>query len=439
MRRGRVLLFQCGSPVYGRVRNSDELCNGEDDDCDGKTDEGFDKDGDGVKVCGSDGDPATIEDNDCNDTNTLFFPGAAEFSGNMTDFNCDGKITCVRHSDCPGRACDKDQRACIDVAELDCSHDAPTTVFQVNRGHQVCQDLDSELFCRKTNIDGEWRCQALCPDLDLARDESDDKKIRIMIIIGFTCSALFAALALVFGLTLRELSWSRSTGIATHVGLSSYAIMDIILDVAFLWTLSSHYKLIGFLLGGFPVVLGFVLAGLGVWVLLQEAKSLSKATPPPAVVAVVLVISVARTDLIKAYDDLFGVELGSGTNVKLRKLYRWSSIPSFIRSVYAIVMSVVLLKACDVPPIVFFRLVLSSLSLAISALTLVITAMCSSAAPGREDVEMIEVGPDSPSEPAAPPVAVVASPDLAVVPGASVTVPPTSNSSSDYAYSSGDM
>jgi hypothetical protein len=63
-----------------------EICNGKDDNCDGKTDEGFDADGDGVPSCAVGSTPA-----DCDDKDPAVHPGAKE-TCNGKDDNCDGTI-----------------------------------------------------------------------------------------------------------------------------------------------------------------------------------------------------------------------------------------------------------------------------------------------------------------------------------------------------------
>ncbi|MGH8006862.1 MAG: MopE-related protein [Candidatus Binatia bacterium] len=65
-----------------------ELCNGIDDDCDGQVDEGLtvDADGDGFSTAGSCGGTQ----NDCNDSNPIIHPGAAELCDGL-DNDCDGQ------------------------------------------------------------------------------------------------------------------------------------------------------------------------------------------------------------------------------------------------------------------------------------------------------------------------------------------------------------
>jgi hypothetical protein len=63
-----------------------EICNGKDDNCDGKIDEDFDADGDGFATCSTSTKAA-----DCDDKDPAINPGAAEACNNKDD-NCDGKV-----------------------------------------------------------------------------------------------------------------------------------------------------------------------------------------------------------------------------------------------------------------------------------------------------------------------------------------------------------
>jgi hypothetical protein len=60
---------------------SPEICDGEDNNCDGVIDEGFDTDGDGYTVC----------EGDCNDNDASSYPGAPEVCDDK-DNNCNGQI-----------------------------------------------------------------------------------------------------------------------------------------------------------------------------------------------------------------------------------------------------------------------------------------------------------------------------------------------------------
>ena len=70
---------------------AEELCNGEDDNCDTVTDEGFDFDLDFVTSCGPDGIAGNADD-DCNDSDINAYPGAPEACGGGTDLNCDSVL-----------------------------------------------------------------------------------------------------------------------------------------------------------------------------------------------------------------------------------------------------------------------------------------------------------------------------------------------------------
>jgi hypothetical protein len=63
-----------------------ELCNGKDDNCDGKLDEPFDTDGDGYPTCALNGRAA-----DCDDHDPAVHPGAPEVC-NFKDDDCNGLI-----------------------------------------------------------------------------------------------------------------------------------------------------------------------------------------------------------------------------------------------------------------------------------------------------------------------------------------------------------
>ena len=72
-----------------------EFCNGVDDDFDGKVDESFDNDDDGYTSCGTktDGSDKVVDNNnlDCQDYNLGIHPGAAEMC-NGVDEDCDGRV-----------------------------------------------------------------------------------------------------------------------------------------------------------------------------------------------------------------------------------------------------------------------------------------------------------------------------------------------------------
>lgn len=66
----------------------DEICDGKDNNQDGRVDEGFDLDGDmalSAELCPGLG-------RDCDDHDPGFAPNAKEPFGTPTDYNCDGKV-----------------------------------------------------------------------------------------------------------------------------------------------------------------------------------------------------------------------------------------------------------------------------------------------------------------------------------------------------------
>ena len=77
-----------------------EACDGVDNDCDGTVDNGFDTDGDGVTSC----------DGDCDDTDAATYPGASETcDGDGDDNDCDGIVDNAPDLDGDGySACDGD-------------------------------------------------------------------------------------------------------------------------------------------------------------------------------------------------------------------------------------------------------------------------------------------------------------------------------------------
>jgi hypothetical protein len=84
-----------------------EVCDGQDNNCDGQIDEGFDSDGDGVTTC----------QGDCDDNDPNNFPGNTEVCDGL-DNNCDGQI----------------DEGCT-------PNDGPETAIQLSIGDTVCETI----------------------------------------------------------------------------------------------------------------------------------------------------------------------------------------------------------------------------------------------------------------------------------------------------------
>lgn len=129
--------------------NAEEICDGIDNDCDCKVDEGFDEDADGYAICRG----------DCNDKNGAVHPNAKEAYDNL-DNNCDGKVD-------EGFDKDKDN---YERWQGDCDDGNP----EINpSAWEVCDGLDNECNGEiddgfDEDRDGYSICQKDCDDTNNA-------------------------------------------------------------------------------------------------------------------------------------------------------------------------------------------------------------------------------------------------------------------------------
>ena len=121
---------------------SEEICDAQDNNCDGEIDEGYNNDGDSYTVCAG----------DCDDSNRNTYPGAPEIC-DRKDNDCDGNI--------PDNEIDDDQDGWAE-----CWGDCDDTEVAVNPGAtEICNGIDDDC---DGEVDEEEELAELCgPDNDL--------------------------------------------------------------------------------------------------------------------------------------------------------------------------------------------------------------------------------------------------------------------------------
>lgn len=153
-------------------QSSTEVCDGEDNDCDGEVDEDdvdgaqtFYPDGDGdgygdesgaVSACDQPADHITTG-GDCDDTNPDIHPDAAEICDNV-DNNCDAQVDLGN------------------IAALDCTNQtgvcAGSTTAVCDQGAYATCGADEYGASYRASDDEAWRCDGLDNDCDGAADEA---------------------------------------------------------------------------------------------------------------------------------------------------------------------------------------------------------------------------------------------------------------------------
>ena len=149
----------CDDSVATTYPGAPEVCNDNNDDCDGESDEGFDSDGDGVTTCGVDGIFGTADD-DCDDASATTYPGATDVPDDGIDQDCSGTDTIICYWDGDG---DNVGSYPVLASDGSCAGNGESAVSG------DCDDADATVFPGATEL-----CNGADEDCDIAIDEDFD-------------------------------------------------------------------------------------------------------------------------------------------------------------------------------------------------------------------------------------------------------------------------